>query len=198
MHPSGSLYWPIHKTLMIADVHFGKVNHFRKHGSALPTQVGLQNFRKLDKVVNALNPEHIIFMGDLFHSVQNEDWNRFKKWVKQQRAKLTLIVGNHDVIPMYMFENLGMQVATSMDIGCLYLSHHPEEKEGFWNICGHLHPGYRLRGEGRQQLKLSCFYKKQHQLILPAFGAFTGRFLIEPEQGEEVYVLAEDEVFPVS
>jgi DNA ligase-associated metallophosphoesterase len=194
MHPSGSLYWPSRKTLLIADVHFGKVEHFRKNGSALPSQVGLENFRKLNQILDEFQPEELIFLGDLFHSTQNKDWDRFTAWVNTQSVKMTLIVGNHDIIPQYRFEDLGLFVAPFLKLGSLLLTHHPEIREGFYNICGHIHPGYRLRGEGRQQLKLSCFYKKKSQLILPAFGAFTGHYLIEPEEGEDVFVLAEDEV----
>jgi DNA ligase-associated metallophosphoesterase len=179
---------------LIADVHFGKIDHFRKNGSALPLEVGLENFKKLNRVIDEFQPKKVVFLGDLFHSTQNRDLERFTDWVKQQSVKMSLIVGNHDIIPPYYFEDLGIKVETSLEIDSIYLSHHPEEKQGFWNICGHLHPGYILRGYGKQQLKLSCFYKKESQLILPAFGAFTGHFLIEPKENEDVFVVAENEV----
>lgn len=197
MHPSGCLFWPSKNTVLIADVHFGKVDHFRKNGSALPSQVGLENFRKLNQILNEFQPDEVIFLGDLFHSTQNKDWDRFTAWVNLQQVKLTLIVGNHDIIPQYKFEDLGINVMPELTYEALFLTHHPEEKEGFFNICGHLHPGYRLRGEGRQQLKLSCFYKKKYQLILPAFGAFTGHFLIDPEADEDVFVVSEDLVLSI-
>lgn len=197
MHPSGCLYWPSKKILLIADVHFGKIDHFRKNGSALPAQVGLENFRKLNMVIDQFQPHEVVFLGDLFHSTQNKDWDRFKAWVSLQHLKMTLIIGNHDIIPSYYFEDLGINVLQDMEVSGLFLSHHPEEKEGFHNICGHLHPGYRLRGEGRQHLKLSCFYRKSNQLILPAFGAFTGHFLIEPEEDEDIYVVSEDLVLSI-
>ncbi|NEV92871.1 ligase-associated DNA damage response endonuclease PdeM [Psychroflexus sp. YR1-1] len=197
MHPSGCLYWPSQNTVLIADVHFGKVDHFRKNGSALPGRVGLENFRKLNQILEEFQPEEILFLGDLFHSTQNKDWDRFTAWVHLQTIKMTLIVGNHDIIPSYRFEDLGIKVVPEIKHKALYLTHHPEEKEGFYNICGHLHPGYKLRGAGRQQLKLSCFYRKRQQLVLPAFGAFTGHFLIEPEVDEDVFVLSEDLVLSI-
>ncbi|SDG80006.1 ligase-associated DNA damage response endonuclease PdeM [Psychroflexus sediminis] len=197
MHPSGCLYWPSQNTVLIADVHFGKVDHFRKNGSALPSRVGLENFKKLNQILEEFQPEEILFLGDLFHSTQNKDWDRFTAWVNMQRLRMTLVIGNHDIIPSYHFEDLGIKVVPEITRGALYLTHHPEEKGGFYNICGHLHPGFRLRGEGRQQLKLSCFYKKEHQLILPAFGAFTGHFLIEPEEDEDVFVVSEDLVLSI-
>jgi DNA ligase-associated metallophosphoesterase len=197
MHPSGCLYWPSQNTVLIADVHFGKVDHFRKNGSALPSQVGLENFRKLNKILKEFQPKEVIFLGDLFHSTQNKDWDRFTAWVNSHQVKMTLIVGNHDIIPLYHFEDLGIKVVTEITFDALFMTHHPEQKEGFYNICGHLHPGYRLRGDGRQLLKLSCFYKKNHQLILPAFGAFTGHFLIEPDKDEDVFVVSEDLVLSI-
>jgi DNA ligase-associated metallophosphoesterase len=197
MHPSGCLYWPSQNTVLIADVHFGKVDHFRRNGSALPSQVGLKNFRKLNQILEELQPDEIIFLGDLFHSTQNKDWDRFTAWVNLQQVKMTLIIGNHDIIPPYRFEDLGIKVVTEITFDTLLMTHHPEQKEGLFNICGHLHPGYRLRGEGRQLLKLSCFYKKSHQLVLPAFGAFTGHFLIEPEEDEDVFVVSEDLVLSI-
>lgn len=197
MHPSGCLYWPSQNTLLVADVHFGKVEHFRKNGSALPGKVGLENFKKLNQVLDEFQPKELIFLGDLFHSAQNKDWDRFTVWVGRQKVKMTLIVGNHDIIPSYRFEDLGIKVVSELVDGDLFLTHHPEKREGFFNICGHLHPGYRLRGEGRQQLKLSCFYKKPYQLVLPAFGAFTGHFLIEPEADEDVFVVSEDLVLSI-
>ncbi|MFO7744845.1 MAG: ligase-associated DNA damage response endonuclease PdeM [Psychroflexus sp.] len=197
MHPSGCLFWPSKNALLIADVHFGKVDHFRKNGSALPSQVGLENFRKLNQVLEEFQLEEVIFLGDLFHSTQNKDWDRFTAWVNLQDVKMTLIVGNHDIIPPYRFEDLGLKVVSELVNGDLFLTHHPEKREGFFNICGHLHPGYRLRGEGRQQLKLSCFYKKPHQLVLPAFGAFTGHFLIEPKEDEDVFVVSEELVLSI-
>jgi len=197
MHHSGCLYWPSRKVLFVADVHFGKVDHFRKNGSALPSRVGLENFRKLNLVLDEFQPQEVVFLGDLFHSTQNKDWDRFAAWVKLRQEKLVLIVGNHDIIPQYHFEDLGIKVLPYLVDETLFLSHHPEKKEGLFNICGHLHPGYRLRGEGRQHLKLSCFYKKKNQLVLPAFGAFTGHFLIEPKEDENVFVLSEDLVLSI-
>lgn len=197
MHPSGCLYWPSQNTVLIADVHFGKVDHFRKNGSALPGRVGLENFRKLNQILDEFQPEEILFLGDLFHSTQNKDWDRFTAWVHLQTIKMTLVVGNHDIIPSYRFEDLGIKVVPEIMHKALYLTHHPEEKDGFYNICGHLHPGYKLRGAGRQHLKLSCFYRKRQQLVLPAFGAFTGHFLIEPEADEDVFVLSEDLVLSI-
>jgi len=78
------------------------------------------------------------------------------------------------------------------------LTHHPEEREDLFTICGHIHPGIRLKGPGKQTLKLPCFHKKTHQLILPAFGEFTGSHTISPDKEDEIFVITSDEVILVA
>ncbi|MGB5780739.1 MAG: metallophosphoesterase, partial [Eudoraea sp.] len=36
LHPSGTLFWQEQATLLISDVHLGKISHFRKFGAAVP------------------------------------------------------------------------------------------------------------------------------------------------------------------
>jgi len=185
--------------LLIADVHFGKVAHFRKHGSAIPAQASFKNFEKLDELVTECNPNTVCFLGDLFHSTLNNDWENFVKWVEcHVSLRIILISGNHDIIPNYMFEDLGIEVYDEMRIDGFLLTHHPTEDEENFNFSGHIHPGIRMQGVGRQMLKLSCFYKTEKQMILPAFGNFTGKYILKPSGKDEVYAIVEGEVVCVS
>ncbi len=79
----------------------------------------------------------------------------------------------------------------------ILLTHHPEIRKNYFNLCGHLHPGFKLNGAGRQQLKLRCFYKSREQLVLPAFGEFTGNHWISPNLGDQVFVITKKEVILV-
>ncbi|TQD40520.1 ligase-associated DNA damage response endonuclease PdeM [Haloflavibacter putidus] len=196
-HPSGALYCKRLQTLLIADVHLGKIAHFRKHGSAIPQKAILKNFQQLKKVVNTFKPEKIYFLGDLFHSAFNTEFTYFKTWVQKQQADLTLIVGNHDIIAPTHFENLGIKVEKEIYLENFLLTHHPEIREGFFTICGHIHPGFRLRGMGKQHEKLPCFFKSKQQLILPAFGTFTGKYLMQQSESDQIYVCTETEVIPI-
>lgn len=198
LHPSGAICWNSKNMLLIADVHFGKVAHFRKHGSAVPAKVSFKNFEKLDELVTECKPNTICFLGDLFHSKLNNDWNNFVDWVRRTEAKIILISGNHDIIPNYMFEELGITVYNKMRIDGFLLTHHPTEDENDFNFSGHIHPGIRMQGVGRQVLKLSCFYKTERQMILPAFGNFTGKHILEPSQNDAIYAIVEGEVVCVS
>lgn len=195
---SGAIFLPQQQTLVIADVHLGKIEHFRKHGSAVPAILSAKNYIELDRVIQKYQPQTLLFLGDLFHSEKNKDWERFIAWVRRnQSLQLQLIIGNHDIIAQTDIESLGIITSTEVIIDQLRLTHHPEVAEGYFNICGHIHPGFHLKGEAKQSLKLPCFYQKKQQLMLPAFGTFTGKHLISPEEGEHVYVIAEQNVIKI-
>lgn len=198
LHPCGVVFWQERNMLLIADVHLGKVSHFRKHGSAVPTAAILKNFDQLNNVIQYFNPINICFLGDLFHSYINTEWNLFEHWISKQTAKVILITGNHDIISDYKYEALEISLGTELILDDFLLTHHPEERDGLFNFCGHIHPGIRLQGLAKQSLKLPCFYCKPQQMIVPAFGEFTGVYILEPEETDKVYVMTDKEVILVS
>ncbi|MEL6811358.1 MAG: ligase-associated DNA damage response endonuclease PdeM [Bacteroidota bacterium] len=197
LHPRGAVYWEAQQILLIADVHFGKVMHFRKHGSAVPMEAIYENFKNLNQVLDYFRPKRVIFLGDLFHSYQNMEWDLFREWIKERQEAYMLIVGNHDVIAAEQYEALGVNVEEEYTLDSFFLTHHPETKEGVFNIAGHLHPGVRFYGMGKQKISVSCFYQNENGLILPAFGAFTGKHLMVPKSGDQIFAVVGDEVIPV-
>lgn len=197
LHPCGSVFWEEKNTLLIADVHLGKVSHFRKHGAAVPLKAMHENFKQLTKTVEAFNPEIVCFLGDLFHSSLNAEWKLFEKWVASRSEKIILVAGNHDIISPLKYEAIDIKIYSEIELHPFLLTHHPEEREGFFNFSGHIHPGIKLGGMGRQLLKLSCFFKTENQMILPAFGTFTGNYFLDPQDGDEVFAVTKNEVIQV-
>jgi len=198
LHASGALFWEEELLLIISDVHLGKISHFRKFGSALPRKAAEGNFRKLDEVLAFFVPQKICFLGDLFHSSINQEWRRFEKWMEGVKLPVILVEGNHDIISPLRYEQLGVQVTPEIRIKNFFLTHHPEEREAWFNFSGHIHPGIRLSGPGRQVLKLPCFFQREHQMILPAFGEFTGNYMLTPEGSDKVHVITGERVFSIS
>ncbi len=197
LHPSGVAFWQEKGMLLISDVHLGKVSHFRKYGAAVPQKAIQKNFDLMSEAVQMFSPKTICFLGDLFHSVLNKEWQLFENWVSAQSAKLLLVEGNHDIISPLKYEKLGVQFVSELEIDGFLLTHHPEEREGLFNFSGHIHPAVRLRGAGRQTLRLPCFFKRKNQMIFPAFGKFTGSHTLKPTKKDEVFAITEDEVFKV-
>lgn len=194
MHSSGALFWNEKNTLLIADVHLGKVTHFRKNGFAIPNEALHKNFEKLIEVVDFFKPSSILFLGDLFHSTKNSEWDLFTEWSKECSCELLLIAGNHDIIDAHNYENNGIKVVENSRIDDFFLTHHPKEVEGMFNFSGHIHPGIVLRGLGRGHLKLPCFFQRKNQMILPAFGAFTGLGIMKPEKDDIIFAVTKEEI----
>lgn len=197
LHPLGAAYWPEQEILLVADVHLGKISHFRKHGSAVPVNAIRENFIRLDQIIRDFDPEHILFLGDLFHSSLNMEWEIFAQWIHSLDNQVHLIAGNHDIISPLRYQNLGIDIYSELKISEFLLTHHPVQDDHLFNICGHIHPGFKIRGGGRQLLKLPCFYRSPYQMILPAFGEFTGNYFMEPEEGDRIFAITGKEVIPV-
>ena len=183
LHPSGAAYWVEKKTLLLADVHLGKVAHFRKNGIAVPRKAEGAFYQKITALLKEFTIERIVFLGDLFHSFQNNEW--------------LLVEGNHDVIPASQFEQIGLKVVDHFTEEAFYFSHFPEDKAAQFVFCGHVHPGVKLKGNGLQQMKMPCFFQSSQQMILPAFGAFTGLHILSPKEGDHIYVTTGKEVVEI-
>ena len=197
LHPSGAVFWEEKKTLLLADVHLGKVAHFRKNGIAVPRKAEGAFYQKITALLLEFTIDRILFLGDLFHSFQNNEWLLFTAWVKKQAVSMILVEGNHDVIPAAQFEQIGLQVVDHLMEENFYFSHFPIEKQTHFVFCGHVHPGVTLKGNGLQKMKMPCFFQSSQQMILPAFGAFTGLYILSPKTGDQVYVTTGKEVMEI-
>lgn len=197
LHASGALFWKEKNTVLISDVHLGKIAHFRKHGLAIPEIAILENFTRMDAVLELFKPEKIIFLGDLFHSKINNEWILFSNWVKKINLEIILVEGNHDIIDKQNYASLNIVIHSKLLINNFLLTHHPIKTDNFFNFCGHIHPGIKLKGKGRQFLNLACFFRKPKQLIFPAFGEFTGNFYLVPTENDLVYAVSNEAVFEV-
>jgi DNA ligase-associated metallophosphoesterase len=198
LHASGAAYWKEAQTLFLADLHFGKAMHFRKRGIAVPPALADANWDRLAMVLLEFKPQRVVFLGDLFHSSYNSEWEGFKVLLSGfAQTHFELVRGNHDLPDDAPYRDMGLQVHDKpLAAGPFCLSHEPLPTipEGLYGLAGHIHPGVVLRGRGRQSLRLPCFYFGPRQGILPAFGLFTGLGIIEPEPGSRVFVLAENQV----
>jgi uncharacterized protein len=196
-----ALYLPSHKSLLVADLHFGKVNHFRKSGIAVPAKANDKNADSLINIINATKAERVIFLGDLFHSHYNEEWETVGQILNHFSAcSFELVLGNHDILSLQQYQRHQIKVfENQLIIGQWLLTHEPLDTipENFYNLAGHIHPGARLKGRGRQSIMLPCFYFGKQQGILPAFGSFTGLAAIHPKKEESVFVIAEGRVLKV-
>jgi len=195
--PEKALYRPDESLLVIADVHLGKARHFRSEGIAIPASAQNGDYEKLRTLFDKFHPFKVYFLGDLFHSRLNNDWQLFESLINQYpHITFTLVKGNHDIINKTLFQQLHIQVVNHIEDKCFIYSHEPlkENASGKVNIAGHIHPGIHLSGKANQSLRLPCFYSTGTTFILPAFGSLTGLFMMDRNNDTEVYVVLPDNI----
>ncbi len=201
LHPAKAIWWEATNTLLIADTHFGKVSHFRKAGIAIPNDAMLQDFAKLQYLLDEFEVERVLFLGDLFHSEHNKEWDLLGQVLKKYPAvSFELIVGNHDILTPENYQQNGLKVHwEQLEEPPFLFTHEPiEQWEGpLYNLCGHIHPGVKLRGAARQGIRLPCFYFSAHQGILPAFCELAGCYILKPKRQDDVFIVVEEEVVKV-
>lgn len=193
-----AVYWKEQNILLLADLHLGKINHFRKSGYPVPVSANDVNTTVLIDLLNKFNPGRTIFLGDLFHSHYNEEWEVLGQVIRHFKScSFELVMGNHDIMSALQYERHQVRVhQSSLEIDNILFTHEPlaEVPGKKYNLSGHIHPGARLYGKGRQALTLPCFYFGQNKGILPAFGSFTGLYPLQPKKGDRVFVIAEGSV----
>lgn len=199
--PQKAIFWEKESALLIADLHLGKVAHFRKYGVALPPQSEDKNWQTLSRLIRKWSPKKLIILGDLFHSQYNDQWENFVDMTdRYSDVEWILVKGNHDVLRERHYQRSNLKIHPyALKMPPFLLTHEPDEIfDDLYTLCGHIHPGIRMTGQGRQSLRLPCFFLGSKVGILPAFGVFTGLHVLHPEQEDKVYLIAEEQVVPVS
>ncbi|MBS1599647.1 MAG: ligase-associated DNA damage response endonuclease PdeM [Bacteroidetes bacterium] len=201
-----SVFWEEEKALIVSDLHFGKTGHFRKSGIAIPQTVYKEDLQRLVAQIQFFQPRQLIIVGDLFHSHANKELELFKKWRENfPGLVIHLIKGNHDILNDDWYINAGILVnQENLLVSKFHFIHditqHSGEPEGKnksvapYFFSGHIHPGIRINGAGKQSLCFPCFYFGKNFAVLPAFSRFTGVALIAPAKNENVFAIVKDKL----
>jgi DNA ligase-associated metallophosphoesterase len=196
LSPHRCLFWEEEKSLILSDLHFGKTGHFRKAGIAVPPAVYREDLLRLLSLIQYFQPRQLLVVGDLFHSRENKELDLFRRWRDDfPDLGIRLVLGNHDILREDWYEKAGIDVTRDLlRMGEFAFVHDISTVEGGvagrpYFFSGHLHPGIRIRGMGKQCLQFPCFYFGGEYAILPAFGLFTGTVSIEPGAESSVFAI---------
>lgn len=189
------------RILLIADLHFGKATHFRKSGIPIPEAVHDIDYQILTQLHAEFAPAHTYFLGDLFHSSWNDQWDILDFFLTSfPQTRFHLVKGNHDILPPSLYRQSILKIHDKpLKLASFVLSHEPLEivPEELLNICGHLHPGILLRGPAKQSLRIPCYHYRERRLILPSFGNFTGLAIMEKKKNDLIWGVTEKRVIPI-
>jgi len=198
------LFWENESALIVADLHIGKTGHFRKAGIGVPQQVYKDDLHRLLAQILFFKAERLIIVGDLTHSVANKELDLFSRWRKDfPSLDVHLVKGNHDILADKWYSETDIHLSTEQFSLNRFLFVHDimskgiKAAKGQYMFAGHVHPGVSIRGRGRQSLHFPCFYFTKKYCVLPAFSRFTGTFRVEPQDGEEVFAIIENDVVPL-
>jgi DNA ligase-associated metallophosphoesterase len=197
-----TLYWENEQALLLADLHLGKAGHFKSQGVYVPGTIINQELIRLKHAIESTSPKTIYLLGDLFHAGYNEEWPLFASFVAEYPSICWVLVkGNHDrlSLPTYIKANLEVQENTLEKFPFLFAhkpEHLPTDSTELIGICGHIHPGFVLSVKGVMgSVRLPCLWMNKGNLVLPAFGSFTGLDIIKPQKEDQVWLLGKENIW---
>lgn len=197
--PQRAVYIESLKLLLVSDVHLGKAETFQQYGLPVSSQVNQATLQRLEALCTQYQPDGLWILGDLFHGREGmadgviDAWLRF---LHRTQVSAHLILGNHDRPLQDTLTQLSVECfVEAVEVEGVLFSHEPEVDPTRLNICGHIHPCFRL-SMGCDRLRLPCFHwqPRQQRLTLPSFGEFTGGYNVTLAAGEMAYVVADGAV----
>lgn len=190
--PERAVWWPAGQTLFIADLHIGKAATYRALGQPVPGGTTQENLARLTALTAQHAPQQIVFLGDFLHAAAARTeavLAALQEWRARHAAvNMTLVRGNHDSRAGDPPALLQINVVDEPHLhGPFALCHHPQQHATHFVLAGHVHPVCRLSGRGRDSLRMPCFVTETRQAILPAFGEFTGGWMVDAKLGRRLY-----------
>ena len=172
LFPGRAAYWPRLQRLLIADLHLGKGDVFRRAGIAVPRGGTSHDLARLDQLLARSGARELFVLGDLLHGpVPDAAWREaWRAWrARHAGLRVAVLAGNHDL--RLAGAGLGVEaLPAQVEAGPFTLSHLPPAMDARGpTICGHVHPVVRLEG-----VRWPCYWWRARTLVLPAFSAFTG------------------------
>ncbi len=195
-----ALHWPRERTLFVADVHLGKAASFRAGGVAVPRGATAGDLARLTALLAATGATRLVVLGDFLHAAAGRvaaldaaflDWRSTHGGIA-----ITLVRGNHDARAGDPPASWRVDVVAEPHLASPFLlCHEPQAPPTGYALCGHVHPGVRLRGAGGDGLRLPCFVLGRRRALLPAFGRLTGLAIVRPEPGDVQVAIAGTRLF---
>ena len=197
----GSLYWPLYKSIILADLHLEKASYFAYHDiTNLPPYDSLNTIDKLNIKLKGLSVEKIILLGDIFHD--KDGYKRLQKATKNKLENLCKqyeviwMVGNHDGLYSPKHSNL----CVTYNLDAITFTHVSKQNSPY-EISGHYHPKAAFKLNGRKITK-PCFLINEKKIIMPAYGSYTGGMSSQDHIFKQIfksafntYIISEKKVF---
>lgn len=197
------LFWEEEQFLIIADLHLGKSGHFRSEGIGIPHAVFKEDLQRLFAQVQFFKPKALLIVGDFFHSHLNKEALLFEKWRSDlAQIPIHLVTGNHDILPKKWYADNHIIQHEDVYVKHTFCFVHEfdavkHRDEHLYYLSGHIHPGIYIDGLARQSLRFPCFYFAEKHAVLPAFGKFTGTYLVKQKKNDSVFAIVNKQLIEI-
>lgn len=189
---------PQSRSLLVADLHLGKAQSFRRAGIPVPSGTTAAMLERLDRLIERWAPSELIVLGDLLHgplAQRGPAIDALARWrARHASIAVRMVRGNHDASAGDPPAQCGIQAHDSPLVQAgLAFCHDPAEAAPGFKMAGHIHPVVSLRGR-IDRVRVACFWLRPDALVLPAFGEFTGGWPVRVRACDQVFVIANDRV----
>ena len=173
LDPTGALFWPAERTLVVADLHFEKGSSAAEQGRLLPPWDTAVTLERLAGLLRRYAPARVLALGDSFHDrrastrLSAADATRLRALT--QRAAFVWVLGNHDPDA----PDLPGEAVADWRCGPLWFRHEAVPGAAAGEIVGHHHPKAQVPVRGALVTR-PCFVTDPKRIMLPALGAYTG------------------------
>lgn len=202
LRPERALFWPAQSLLVVADCHLGKAETFQQQGFWLPSQSGQQDLTRLSELVLKLGAKHVLFLGDLVHSLSGVTAavvGEFARWLHEFSGSVHVVLGNHDkgLARRWPEEWARAERCEQLTMGPFCFRHQPvdgtADAESFYWV-GHVHPMIRLV-QGPDRVRLPGFLINEHQGVLPAFSSVSGGYDVPLRADERRFAIGDNRIY---
>jgi DNA ligase-associated metallophosphoesterase len=200
--PQRVVWVPALRTLLVADLHWGREAWMRLQGSPVPEGPLEDDLCRLEGVLDQTGAAQVLVVGDLIHAragLTPDVIDRVARFRRRYPVAWGLVRGNHErrlahLPPEWAMDELGDEVLWQG----LRLVHEPPVPVAGAPpaVSGHLHPTCRV-GRGSLALRLPCLAWQPHQVVLPAFSPVTRGVVMVPGPHCRVWAITPTEVIEV-
>ena len=175
-----SLYLKDHKTLVLADLHFGFEESMHRQGVLVPKRQYKLMMEQLKRIISKVEVEKVVLNGDVKHefgTITRQEWkdvNAFLDFCRENFKEIIVVKGNHDPILEFLINKRNIEEVKEYTIGDVLITHgdYVPSKLNKIILIGHEHPAITLKHEAKWE-KYKCFLKGNFEesvlIVQPCF-----------------------------
>ncbi len=188
-----ALWFEACRCLVVADLHWGYAASHRAAGNLLPAWGDTELAQSLDGLLQAYQPEEMIWLGDIVHAAPGRA--RAEAYLSRINVPVVVVRGNHDRAwrnpePVTCVERAG------------FVLHHGDQAPAIRSareLVGHYHPAADCGHRAGARVKVPALVTGPRRWILPAFSPWAAgavwNHLLAPD--ETLWAISRRRILPL-